>query len=260
MRKLFFSISLLCVLTSSCLTRRQMAYFQDSNNEYPPKPVKTDIELQKFEPVISPKDILSIFVSSLSPEASSFFNNAISKTNAENVAGLAPAVGYLVDVNGNIEMPLIGKVKVGGLTTSYATDLIKSKLEKFLQSPSVRLYFENYRVTILGEVTRPGVYQVPNEKITLPEALGLAGDLTAYGKRDNILIIREESDKKTFARLDIRNKDIFTSPYYYLHPNDVIYIEPNKGRATQADAFFRIAPIVISTLTLAAVIYNTATR
>lgn len=237
-----------------------MAYFQDTKNEYPPKSVKTDVQIQKFEPVISPKDILSIFVTSLSPEASSFFNNAITKKNEENVGGLATAVGYLVDVNGNIEMPLIGKVTVGGLSTSQATDMIKSKLEKFLQSPSVRLYFENYRVTILGEVARPGVYQVPNEKMTLPEALGLAGDMTPYGKRDNILIIREEADKKTFARLDIRDKEIFTSPYYYLHPNDVVYIEPNKGRAAQADAFFRIAPIVISTLTLVAVIYNTATR
>lgn len=260
MRKIFFILSLVSLFTSSCLTRKQIAYFQDSNNEHPLNSVKTDIELQKFEPLISPKDILSIFVTSLSPEASSFFNNAIVKTNSENFAGLAPAVGYLVDVNGNIEMPLIGKVKVGGLTTSQATDLIKSQLEKFLLSPSVRLYFENYRVTILGEVSRPGVYQVPNEKITLPEALGLAGDLTAYGKRDNILIIREDSDKKSFARLDIRNTEIFASPYYYLHPNDVIYVEPNKGKAAQADAFFRIAPIVISTLTLAAVIYTTATR
>lgn len=260
MRKIFFILSLVSLFTSSCLTRKQIAYFQDSNNEHPLNSVKTDIELQKFEPLISPKDILSIFVTSLSPEASSFFNNAIVKTNSENFAGLAPAVGYLVDVNGNIEMPLIGKVKVGGLTTSQATDLIKSQLEKFLLSPSVRLYFENYRVTILGEVSRPGVYQVPNEKITLPEALGLAGDLTAYGKRDNILIIREDSDKKSFARLDIRNIEIFASPYYYLHPNDVIYVEPNKGKAAQADAFFRIAPIVISTLTLAAVIYTTATR
>lgn len=259
MRKVFFVLSVITVLFSSCLSRKQMAYFQDGNDEYPPKPVQTDIAVQKFEPVIGPKDILSIFVASLSPEASSFFNTMAVK-GGEDATGLASAVGYLVDVNGNIEMPLIGKIKLGGLTTSQATDLIKTKLEKFLQSPSVRLYFENYRVTILGEVIRPGVYQVPNEKITLPEALGLAGDLTPFGKRDNILIVREEGDKKTFMRLDIRNKDVFSSPYYYLHPNDVVYVEPNKGRAAQADAFFRIAPIVISTLTLVAVIYNTATR
>ncbi|MBK7855582.1 MAG: polysaccharide biosynthesis/export family protein [Bacteroidetes bacterium] len=127
----------------------------------------------------------------------------------EDATGLASAVGYLVDVNGNIEMPLIGKIKLGGLTTSQATDLIKTKLEKFLQSPSVRLYFENYRVTILGEVIRPGVYQVPNEKITLPGALGLAGDLTPFGKRDNILIVREEGDKNIYEVRHQKQRCVF---------------------------------------------------
>lgn len=262
MRRLILLNLFIAVLFSSCLSRKHLAYFQDKNDEYPPKPLETNIEVQKFEPIINSNDILSIYVTSLSPEASSFFNNNIGKQSEDIGSGssLPAAVGYLVDVNGNIEMPLIGQVKVSGLTTSKATETIRLKLEKFLLNPSVRLYFENFRVTILGEVTRPGVYQVPNEKLTLPEALGLSGDLTVFGRRSNILVIRETGGKKTFERLNLLDKSILSSPYYYLHPNDVIYVEPNKGRATQADAFFRIAPIVVSTLTLIAVIYNTATR
>ena len=139
-------------------------------------------------------------------------------------------------------------------------EIITGILEKFLLSPTVKLYFENYRITVLGEVTRPGVYKVPNEKMTLPEVIGLAGDLTIFGKRENVLVVREEDGKKTFARLDLRNKDIFSSPFYYLHPNDLVYIEPNKGRAAQADNFYRITPIIITSLTLIAVLVNSFTK
>lgn len=250
---LFF---LLIVIFSSCLSNKDIAYFQDKEETYPPSREKENYESVKYEPIIQSNDILSIYVSSLSPEASSFFNTTFTKTESSNSGGgvNSTAVGYLVDVKGNIEMPLVGKIKVGGMTTSQATEDIKKKLEKFLLSPSVRIYFENYRVTVLGEVRLPGVYKVPNEKMTLPEVIGLAGDLTIFGKRDNIMIIREEDGKKTFAKLDLRSKDIFSSPYFYLHPNDVVYVEPNKGKTASADNFYRITPLIVSTITLLTVL------
>ncbi len=247
-------IALLCLIAfASCLPRKRIAYFQEKDQS-----VKTDsaFESMKYEPVIQPNDIISIYVTSLSPEASSFFNTTAASGNAgdKSVGNLPTAIGYLVDVNGNIEIPLVGQLKVGGLTTAKATDMVKSKLEKFLQNPSVRIYFENYRVTLLGEVARPGVYKVPNEKMTLPEAIGLAGDLTIFGQRNNILVIREEDGKKQFERLDLTNKEIFKSPFYHLHPNDIVYVEPGKGKRATADNFYRVAPIIISALTLISVI------
>jgi polysaccharide export outer membrane protein len=253
-RSLVFSILLLVttILLTSCYSRKKVAYFQDNSS------AKKDsaVESMKYEPLIQANDIISIYVTSLSPEASAFFNTtAASGDPGEKSAGNLPtAIGYLVDINGNIEIPLVGQIKVGGLTTTKATEIVKKQLEKYLQNPSVRIYFENYRVTLLGEVSRPGVYKVPNEKMTIPEAIGLAGDLTIFGHRDNILVIREENGKKEYARLDLRDKTIFSSPFYYLHPNDIVYVEPNRGRRAGADNFYRVAPIVISSLTLLSVV------
>jgi polysaccharide export outer membrane protein len=118
----------------------------------------------------------------------------------------------------------------------------------------VRIYFENFRFTLLGEVARPGVYTVTNEKISITEAIGMAGDLTIYGDRKNILLIREENGQKQFVNIDITGREFFQSPYYYLHSNDVLYVEPVKARIAQSDNFYRVAPLVMSTITLGAVI------
>lgn len=256
MRKIILLNVIVALLFNSCISRKEIAYFQDKNDEYPPKTIAENPDIQKYEPTIKPNDIISIYIASLSPEASSFFNTVNSKNadTEERTSGLPAAIGYLVDVNGNIEIPLIGQVKLGGLTTLKAAAEIKTRLEKFLLNPTVKLYYENYRITVLGEVARPGVYNVPNEKMTLPEVIGLAGDLTIFGKRENILVVREEEGKKSFARLDLRNKDIFSSPFYYLHPNDLVYVEPNRGRSAQADNFYRITPLVLNVLTLVAVL------
>ena len=163
-------------------------------------------------------------------------------------------MGYLVDVNGFIEMPLIGRIKVAGLTTQIAKDTITHRLDNFLQNPSVRIYFENFRVTILGEVSKPGVYNVTNEKLSIPEAIGLAGDLSIFGNRKNIMLIREINGEKNFISIDITSRDLFNSPYYYLHSNDVIYVEPTSGKVSSSDNFFRIAPFIVSMVTLVAVL------
>lgn len=211
-----------------------------------------------YEHRIQPNDILAIYVSSLSPEASSFFNAIPSVERSEQSQNSSftqrSDIGYLVDALGMIELPLVGKVKIGGLSTSVARDTITLRLERFLQFPSVRIYLENFKVTLLGEVSRPGVYNVSNEKITIPEALALAGDLTIFANRKNILLIREENKEKKYYEIDITRRDIFNSPHYYLRSNDILYVEPVRARIAQGDNFYRVAPLVMSTLTLVALV------
>jgi polysaccharide export outer membrane protein len=208
---------------------------------------------QSYEAIIQPGDIITIHVSSLSKEASSFFNSVDEKGDK------LVANTYLVAANGNIEMPLIGPVKVAGNTSQVAKYLVKNKLERFLIDPSVRVRIKNFKVTVLGEVKAPGIYTIPNEKVTLIEALGLAGDLTIFGKRVNVLLIREQNGKRIFKRVDLTSRDFFASEFYYLHSNDIIYVEPGKGKIASADAIYRILPIAISGISMIALIIN-ATR
>ncbi len=155
---------------------------------------------------------------------------------------------------GTIKLPLIGQVSVLGLTNAKAAEQIGNKLTAYLKEPTVNVRNLNFRISVLGEVTRPALFTIPNEQITLPEALGLAGDLTIYGRRDNVLVIREEANKRVFARLDLTQRDAFRSPYYSLHPNDVVYVEPGKTRITSVDKAYQLAPIFIGALSLIAII------
>lgn len=226
------------LLTQSCITRKDISYFQDVSDSTSAQKIT-----RSFEAVIQSGDILSIHVSSLSQEASSFFN-VVGETTDQQVANT-----YLVNASGDIEMPLIGIVNVSGRTTEAAKSEIKQKLEKYLVDPTVNLRIRNFKVTVLGEVQKPGVYTIPNEKITLVEALGLAGDMTIFGKRVNVLVIREDGGERRFVKLDLRSKDFFESDYYYLHSNDIVYVEPGKGKFASADAWYKILPIVFSGLT-----------
>lgn len=250
--------------TFSCRHVRDVAYFQgkdstvNDNRKVVYKNFKKDKDpvqkIQTYEAIIQSNDILSIYVSSLSKEASSFFNEQETSVGASNSFSTRSSMGYLVDVNGYIEMPLIGRVKMGGLTTQSARDTLVRRLENFLQNPSVRIYFENFRVTILGEVNHPGVYNVTNEKLSVPEALGLAGDLTIYGNRKQVMLIREVNGEKNFIKLNLTERDLFYSPYYYLHSNDVLYIEPTKDKISLSDNVYRIIPLLITSTTLLVVV------
>ncbi|MFT4544629.1 MAG: polysaccharide export outer membrane protein [Bacteroidia bacterium] len=225
------------LLSQSCLTRKDISYFQDVQDS-------TDVQkiTKSFEAIIQAGDILSIHVTSLSKEASSFFN-VVGETTDTQVANT-----YLVDAAGKIEMPLIGELVVAGVSSSEAKKRLKEKLKKFLVDPNVNIRIRNFKITVLGEVKVPGVYSVPSEKITVIEALGLAGDLSIYGKRVNVLLIREENGERKFVKIDLRSKDLFVSDYYYLHSNDIIYVEPGKGKIASADAWYRILPIALSGL------------
>lgn len=253
---------------SSCVQQKQIAYFQKSLGES-----DTLAVARAYIPRIQPGDILDIPIGSLNPMASSFFNpysNVQVKTDNSTApspmsgGSNAPisssslvqssAPGYLVDANGNIEMPLVGLVRVAGLTTIAAKDTIKNRVKLFLKEPTVNVRLLNYKISVLGEVQRPSVYVIPNETITLPEALGLAGDMTIFGKRENVLVIRDNNGKKEFGRVNLNSRDVFSSPYYYLHANDVVYVEPSKGRIAQTDKTYQILPIVLSALSFISII------
>lgn len=225
-------------LTQSCITRKDISYFQDVSDSLSTQTITRD-----FEAIIQPGDILSVHVSSLSKEASSFFN-VVGETSDQQVANT-----YLVDADGRIEMPLIGGIQVGNYTTQVAKDSLKVRLSKYLVDPTVNIRIRNFKVTVLGEVSQPGVYTIPNEKITLVEALGLAGDMTIFARRVNVLVIRENSGERKFVKLDLTSKEFFESEFYYLHSNDIVYVEPGKGKFASADAWYKILPIVFSGLT-----------
>jgi polysaccharide export outer membrane protein len=229
---------------SSCGNPKNVTYF----------PGLKDGDIQSNTPftesAIQKSDILSITVSSLNPEASAPFN-------APNSGGTGPAgagapIGYLVNTEGNIQFPMVGNIKAEGLTKNELKNNIAKTLvdKKLLLDPIVTIRFVNFRVTVLGEVNKPTVVTVPNEKISLLEAIGLAGDMTIYAKRTNVMIIRESNNVKIIKRLNLNSDEIFTSPYYYLQSNDIVYVEPNKAKVASVSGGMQWAPIVMSGLSL----------
>jgi polysaccharide export outer membrane protein len=225
---------LLILLSLACTSTKNVPYFQDIS-------LAAQSELSntaKFtEPIIQSDDILSISIFTIDPITNMIVNQAASQAINSTIGSVSalgatpPTAGFLVDKNGEIDLSLIGKVKVSSLTTFQAKDLIKEKASIVYQNPNVQVRFANFKVTILGEVARPASYVIPNEKVSILDALGLAGDLTIFGRRENVTLIRDSNGKKEFARLNLNSKEIFNSPYYYLKQNDVLYVEPNKGKA-----------------------------
>lgn len=228
-----FSIfALMILMLASCAGSKKVAYFQNAVDGV----VKQSEGL--YDAKIMPKDILTITVSTTNPEAATPFNLTISNTlnaTGQMYSGSGALQTYLVDNNGEIEYPVIGKIKVAGLTKNECQELVKSKIKAFLaedEDPIVTVRMSSYRVTIIGEVRSPGVIPVGTEKMSILEALASAGDLTIYGKRDNVMLIREEANgQKTVHRLNLNDANIISSPYYYLQQNDIVYVEPNGVQA-----------------------------
>lgn len=251
----FFLVLFSIVLITSCASRKNLVYFQDIE------------EIDKlasrviYDPVLQPDDLLTITVSALNMETVLPFNLPVVAymDTGQRASGTPQLQTYLLDNQGNLEFPVIGRIKLGGLTRSEAVDLLREKISHYVKNPVINIRIMNYRVTVLGEVARPGSYTIPNERITIPEALGLAGDLTVYGKRDNILIIRDKNGEKTYTRVDITKKDILESPYYYLQQNDVIYVEPNKAQV-QSSTYNRNATVVISIASVIIALISVLTR
>ncbi|WP_316844691.1 polysaccharide biosynthesis/export family protein [Pedobacter psychrodurus] len=222
-------IILLVVLISSCVSTKNVPYFQDVSLAG-----KSVLEstADYSDPKIQVDDILSISIFTGDPENTGVVNQVSSVTTV----GQQQVSGYLVDKKGEIELAVIGKIKLAGLTTFEARDTIRSRAKELFKNPTVQVRFANFKVTVLGEVARPAAYTLPNEKVSVLDAIGLAGDLTIYGKRENILLIREVNGKKEFARLNLNSEMLFKSSYFYLKQNDVIYVEPNKARVAANNA------------------------
>ncbi|MBT2562740.1 polysaccharide biosynthesis/export family protein [Pedobacter sp. ISL-64] len=224
------------VLVSSCVSSKKIAYFQDIQaiNQ-----AKLDNAAAFVEPTIQPDDILSVNIFTLNPQSGAIVNQAANTPTLggnSNSSLSTQSTGFLVDKNGEIELSLIGKLKVAGLTTYQARELIRDKAAEVYKQPNVQLRFANFKVSVLGEVNAPSAYTLPNEKVSILDALSLAGDLTIYGKRDNVLIVRDNNGKKEFARLNLNSSDIFNSPFYYLKQNDVVYVEPNKRKVSASNS------------------------
>lgn len=259
MYRLLGSFSLALIFLTSCVSTGKSVYFNGQGDASLPSTVTIP------QTVIAPNDLLSISVSSLNPAASAVFNapNVSYSTNTTNITGGPPqASGYLVDTEGNIQFPILGTLKAAGLSEAALRNrIIKDILDrKLLVDPIVTIRHLNFRVTVLGEVGNPTVINVPSEKITLLEALGFAGDVTIFGRRDNVLVIREEAGQKQIKRLNLNTSEIFNSPYYYLRSNDIVYVEPNKARVTGSSRSVQLLPIILSGLSFAAIIADRAIR
>ena len=234
MKKYGYIAFVLCVL-AGCASQKQISYLQDVPDDYRQK-ITQDYGLR-----IHPDDLLSIMVNSKDPELAQMFNlpmvsYQIANSNTGYAGGQNRVLGYLVDKEGNIDFPQLGVIKVQGMTRAELTKYIKNQLiEKGLvKDPIVTIQFLNFKVSVLGEVNRPGTFEITSDRITLLDALSLAGDLTIYGQRENIKVVREENGERVVVSLDLRNKDLLSSPYYYLQQNDVVYVEPNATKARQS--------------------------
>ena len=197
---------LLSVLTFllSCGTKQDIVYFQDVDI------VGSSVSINNYNPTFRPDDMLNITVSALDQDAARPFNLPVVSFMDENGSiGRASVQSYLIDSNGNIEFPVLGTLKLAGLNKIQATSLLKDMLKEYIKDPIVNIRTVNFKVTVLGEVNRPGSYTIPNERITILEALGLAGDMTIQAHRKNVLVIREENEKKTYTRLDLTSETIF---------------------------------------------------
>jgi len=187
---------------------------------------------EQYIPKIQKNDILTIAVTAADPKVTAPFNPVSSMTtsNLNQSVDLALRPTYTVDVDGNIMLPMLGKVRVEGLTRLQAIEKIRSELSQYIKDPGVNMNFNNFRVSVLGEVAHPGSFIMPTERVTILEALGMAGDLTIRGVRQNVTLIREINGQKSMHHLDLTKQETLNSPYYYLAQNDVIYVEPNKSQ------------------------------
>ena len=239
--QLIMLLSLLIGL-SSCVTHEELLNFSQG----PAFPESAEDITNLPELRIQADDLLSIRIKALDPLAAEPFNLDpinLPLGNIQASGSIRPLIGYLVRRDGKIDMPIIGKIEAAGLTTDELQDSILTKLHPYLKEPAVVVRYLNFRITVLGEVTTPGTFLVANERVTILDLLGLAGDITPYGNRSNILVIREQNGQRTTGRLNLQDRDIFKSPFFYMQQNDVIYVEPLKTRtASIRDQSQRILP------------------
>lgn len=250
---------LLPFLLTACQSYKKVPYFQNVE-------VVNEVEQQEklYDAKIMPKDLLTIVVSCTSPELAIPFNltvasNAGIAVSTSSYVTTQPVLQpYLVDNEGNINFPVLGELKLGGLTKREAEQLIIDKLKPYMkETPIVTVRMVNYKISVIGEVTRPGTFTISNEKVNLLEALAMAGDMTVYGLRDNMKLIREDANgKQQIVTLDLNKAETILSPYYWLQQNDIVYVTPNKAKARNSDVgnstslWFSATSILVSIVSL----------
>jgi polysaccharide export outer membrane protein len=200
--------------------------------------------------IIHQKDILSVTVNSLNPESNLLFNGN------KNVGSGVPLTqtGYKVNENGFVNLPLVGDYKIEGQTIEEAQVEIAKKLAAFVKSPVVDIQLLNFKISVIGEVNRPSTFTITDENVNLLEALGMAGDMTVYGKRENVLVIRTENGRRTMNRLNLNKIESMDSPYFNLKQNDIVYVEPDKSKAVEYSQNTRLAPIIVASISALAVL------
>lgn len=226
-------MAMLALALASCNTSKKIVYFQDIQVNRP------EAITEARDITVQPKDQISILVSSKDPQLAALFNlprvqYRVGDNNMQNTSG--DVSGYTLDTEGYIDFPVLGRLYVAGMTKSEIASYIKKRLmdENLINDPVVTVEFMNLYYSILGEVNNPGKYMITKDQITLLEAISMAGDLTIYGKRDAVFVVREEDGQRVTHWVDLRTQDLFHSPVYYLKQNDVIYVQPNKVRAGQS--------------------------
>ena len=232
--KLLVAGIVMSMFITSCASRQDVVYFQNA------KSFETIVDTDTFTAKLKVGDVVSIYVSTLDPTVTQPYNLV------RSAGAQGELIDYLIDIEGNIDYPVLGKVKLLGLTVEEAKALFKKKFAEgqLLKDPVIIFRVLNFRVTVAGEVNNPGVYPVSGERISILEALGMAGDLTIKGRRDNILIVRDFNGAKTYTRIDLTNKEVFNSPVYYLTQNDYVYVEPNNSAISGASGDARIGTII----------------
>lgn len=253
MRILYLILAL--AFLGSCASREQVVYLQPSES-------RPELDYHNLAPRIQAEDLLTITVSGADMNAILPFNQVNPyQNNVANSNDFAFKPTYVVDRNGEIDFPVLGKVKLGGMTRMEATEYMRTQLRKYVVDAGVNLTFANFKVTVLGEVRSPGTFTLKQERATVLEALGLAGDLTIKGVRENILLVREKDGRHETHRLNLLSDSLLSSPYFYLAQNDVIYVEPNKTQVRSSrlgqdtNVFISVTSLFITIVTL--VIANT---
>lgn len=236
------------ILMNSCASKKDVIYLQDISR------LDSIASLVSYETLIAPNDLLAITVTAENMDAVQPFNLPISTTRDVNENSQAVKINqpYLVSPSGEIDFPKLGMLSVIGKSREFVAATITEKLKKYVKDPRVNVRIQNFKITVLGEVSNPGTFPIKDERVTILEALGLAGDMTIYGERANVLVLREEEGVKKYGRVDFRKSDFLDSPYYYLRQNDVVIVEQNKAEVQKSISnpntgiYFSVASLLLS--------------
>lgn len=251
----FIMIVVVCLLGSACVNTQKFVYFNDVEKM---NAADTSANLQPI--LIQPGDILQVTVSTIDKDISTLFN-PLTTINTSASGGANPiSQGYLVDKYGRIELPLVGKIVVKDKTTAEVNDLLKIELDKTIKNAFVATRLLNFRVSVLGDVARPGSFNIPNERVSLLDALSMAGDLNITAIRDDVMLIRERDGRKNYVSINLNDSKTLSSPYFYLQNNDVIYVKPGNNRVTSSTLGYQLLPTILGALSLITVILTSVIR